>query len=155
MARVFIDIHVFGESWFQSVLPELIRSEKVRFSYPCSKKFKVEGEKCRKALEFYKLMGATRLSDGTSKREDTEPKRQSAAEAVLLQNPTFAACDSCDDPHIMALVAIKPTPFVFSKDKRIAKCRRTIGRAVERKYCRFSVISSGELYTRHKERILR
>lgn len=154
MARVFIDCHMFSEAWFAHPLEELIKSPKVIFVFGLSKKHNEERSKVRKALEFYKLVGNLKSADGATRRIDTTAAELDPHEEFLSSQQCFDDCNHCDDPHIFALVYLKPTRYVFSKDARIAKCRSHINKTIDNKYCRFSIILNLALYNRHKQKIL-
>lgn len=154
MARIFIDCHMFSEAWFAEPLEEMLKAPNVFFVFGLSRKHNEERAKVRKALEFYKLIGMLKSADGTIRRIDTSAAELAPHEDFLSNQQCFSNCNHCDDPHIFALVYLKPTPYVFSKDARIAKCRSIINKTIDKRYCQFSVIVNLKLYERHRQKIL-
>lgn len=148
MARVFIDVHMFSVEWFNKVLPELIRAESVRFSYGLTRKLLGEQEKVKKALEFYKLMGAL------GKRDDADQAEIERRVEFLEAHESWISCGACDDPHIFAIVFAKPTRYVFSQDARIATCRSVMTQVVDNRYCRFRLVGNEANYLEHRPHIL-
>lgn len=148
MARVFIDPHVHSTDWFPGILEELVRSKKVTFLFSNCEKGVREVGKVGNALKFKKLM--------------IKSRRGIQADASILENRKrlleteveFVNCPECDDGHIFAAIYVHPTKFVFSCDKRIAKCRSKLVGKVSRRYCGFIVISSGPVYRVHREAII-
>ena len=148
MAKVFIDVGAFGESWLQDKLQELIDCEMVVFSYAATRKFRQEHEKCLKAQQFYKLMGEI------GKREDANPADVQKNSNYLESLREWKAEKDCDDPHIFALVSVKPTKYIFTTDSDIANCRTCINRIVDRRFCNFRLICSETNYKAHKPKIV-
>lgn len=149
MARVLIDTHMFSADWFTSILSEIIASPKVIFVFSNCEKGVKEIAKVRKAFEFRNLMTKTRRVKESSSTE------MEAHVAILLNSDQFKNCKDCDDPHIMAAIYLTPTKFVFSKDTRMAKCRKHLSGKIDRKYCNFIVISKKDLYDVHRPHILK
>jgi hypothetical protein len=148
MARVFIDPHMFSTDWFVVALKELIASSKVIFLFAnCDKGLK-ETQKVRKALEFRKIMTAVHRATAAPKKDIDHHM------TMLTGNVDFVSCKDCDDPHIMAAIFLHPTKYVFSKDARMAKCRKNMVGKLDKRYCKFIVISTNEVYIVHKPRIL-
>lgn len=149
MARVLIDTHMFSTDWFASILSEMIASPKVIFVFSNCEKGIQEISKVRKAFEFRKLMTNLRRVKETSSTE-TETHV-----TILMNSEQFKNCKDCDDPHIMAAIYLNPTKFVFSKDTRMAKCRKHLSGKIDRRYCDFIVISTETLYVLHRPHILK
>lgn len=154
MARVFIDVHMFAEGWFKSILEELRANKNVTFTYSPIPKLEGELAKVRAAVDFFKAIGNLKDSGGASRRDDAPVDEVEHHYNLLETTDCFARCPACDDPHIFAIIYVKPTKFVFSKDIRIAVCRDTINRSLDRRYCRFIVISKVTTYEAHKAKIL-
>ncbi|MFG6586080.1 hypothetical protein [Sulfitobacter sp. MOLA879] len=148
MARIFVDVNMFGESWFGNCLQELIKAPNVRFSYSNSEKFTQENEHCFKALRFYKLVG------DMGKRDDAPATHLETHISHLEGLERWQNEAACDDAHIFALVFLLPTPFVLSKDKRMARCRGCINPQVDKKYCQFALIGDRAIYDKHRAKIL-
>lgn len=154
MARVFIDAHMFGEAWFKDVLEELIRCNRVSFVYGEIDKLKTEISKVRKALEFFRLARDLKDSNNKSRRVDAPLDDINAHNEYIQNRQCFVDCGDCDDSHIFALIYVKPTPYIFSMDARIAKCRDVINSSVDSRYCKFIVVSNDPTYKNHKHAIL-
>lgn len=154
MARVFIDAHMFGEAWFKEVIKELIKCKRVSFSYGEIDKLNTEISRVRKALEFFKIARELRDDNNKSRRVDASPQDMTYHEEYIKRQNCFTSCNDCDDPHVFALIYAKPTPYVFSMDKRMAKCRDTINTAIDSRYCNFIIVSSDSTYRTHKHAIL-
>lgn len=148
MARVFIEPHMFSSDWFADVVSELIKCKKVQFLFSNCEKGNREISDVRKALEFQQLM--TRLKRAvTAKSEDVEKHVE-----FLKGKKEFCDCNSCDDPHIMAAIFIHPTRFVFSLDRRLAKCRSAMNVILDNRYCSFIVVGTDAVYRLHRHHIL-
>lgn len=154
MARVFVDPHMFSESWFKAVLPELVKCPKVVFVFGLSEKHLEERGRVRQALEFYKIVGYLRSPDGEGRRVDVLKSDLDEHEDFLNGTKCFVDCDDCDAPHIFALVFVKPTPYIFSMDARMAKCRGVINKNVDKKYCQFIIVSKDKIYKDHRPAIM-
>lgn len=152
MARIYIDPHMFSEDWFKKTLPELVKVKSVIFVFGHSEKHLTERQKARKCLEFYKALKGQK-NDGVSRVLDVSSEDLSKHEEFLKLQSCFSNCPHCDDPHIFALVYVKPTPYIFSMDARIAKCRGVINQNIENRYCQFSLIQSHDIYHAHKSAI--
>lgn len=149
MTRVFVDCHMFSVDWFvKDVLPDLVRSQNVLFTYGEATCFKDELSRTRKALEFYKRMGQIK------KRADVDTKEMERHVLIVKACPTYANCNDCDDPHVFALCYIKPTPYIFSEDARMARCRTLINTVLDNRYCNFAVIRTKPVYDIHRGAIL-
>lgn len=155
MARVYIDSHMFAEEWFGPILEEMIACKKVSFSYCQNDKFSKEIGKVHSALRFYQRISNMKDENRKSRRVEACKVSVDSEQALLKSSHTFSSCQSCDDEHIFALNAVQPTPFIFSKDKRMAKCRREVKRKLHRKYSKFSVVSNKKVYGTLRLRILR
>ena len=153
MARVFIDGHMFGDEWFKTILPDLIDNDRVIFSYGKSAKLDGEHAKARAALSFYKLIGGLKTADGRKRRDDADAVELARHIELISSCDAYRSCAACDDAHIFAIIRLKPTPYVFSHDSRMAQCRGEIIKVVAREYCDFRVISSDQIYQQHKVRI--
>lgn len=154
MARIFIDAHMFSEAWFPEILREMIASNRVTFVYGEIDKLTIEISKVRQALNFYKAVKNLKTADNCSRRVDAARDVLEARCDILSNERCFVDCTDCDDPHIFALIYVKPTRYVFSRDARMARCRDTINPYVESRYCRFRVISTEAVYRSHRQRIL-
>lgn len=148
MARVLIDCHMFSSGWFGPILNELQSMDGVIFIYSEEVKLQSEYEKVRIALQFIKIMkdkGRVIEVDSIATK-----LRRETIEAQEL----WTSCSSCDDSHIFAVVYESRLKYVFSKDKRIASCRNVINRVLDNRYCQFIVVSSDDIYRKHRHRIL-
>jgi hypothetical protein len=154
MARVYIDPHMFSEAWFQGVLGDLVKCTKVIFSYGESKKMSGEISKVRQALAFYKMVGQLRTTSNQPRRHDADKKDLEDHQNILEGMKCYKDCTHCDDAHIFSLVYLKPTPYIFSKDQRMAKCRGELNKHVDKRYCNFIVISTDEIFKVHKNAVL-
>jgi predicted nucleic acid-binding protein len=149
VARVLIDTHMFSVDWFKSILSEMVDSPKVVFVFSNCAKGIQEISKVRKAFEFRKLMTNTR------RVREAPPIETETHFNILMNNKQFKKCNDCDDPHIMAAIYLNPTKFVFSKDTRMAKCRKHLSGKIDKRYCNFIVISKIDLYNEHRPHILK
>lgn len=149
MARVAIDPHMFGEEWFRHVRAELVRSKNVTFAYSGLKKEGLELSKQRAALFFFKLMGELKRRDDAS-----IPHVEKNMSEITSHQSWKKNARHCDDEHTFALVRTLPTPYVFSCDLRLAKCRGCISGKIDSRFTRFSVISSLEVYNSNRAQIL-
>lgn len=154
MARVFIDAHMFSEGWFKDILQELIGCQNVEFVYANVTKLNAEMSKVRQALEFLKIAGVLKKPDKSPRRIEASPIEVEKQQTLLESMKCFTKCADCDDPHIFALIYVKPTPYVFSKDARMARCRDEINKTVESRYCKFIVISTAQTYAAHRHSVL-
>jgi len=148
MARVHVDVCVFGKSWFNKIYDDLVKSENVIFTYSPSSKFIEEHEKATNAAKFYKLM------KDMGKREDADADDVQEHSNYLESFDEWNAERDCDDPHIFSLVFVKPTKYIITSDEDIANCRRCINRVVNKRYCNFRLICSEANYNHHKNDIL-
>lgn len=155
MARVFIDSHMFGLTWFRAILPELTNNDKIIFSYGHSKKLAGELTRVRDALRFYKQMGALKSADGRKRRDDANPNEIAEHIEIISSSASYKSCSACDDAHIFAIVRLKPTRYIFSEDERMARCRNEIRKSLDRKYCNFIIVSSDIVYQTHRAKIHR
>lgn len=153
MSRIFIDPNMFSTLWFQEILPELVESKNVFFVFGHSVKHISERSKVRQALNFFKMIGSMKSANGESRRIDVSDQDIQPLEAALSSLPCFLNCSHCDDPHIFALIYAKPTPYVFSTDLRIAKCRKVIIKEVDNRYFQFIVVPSAPVYNDHRHAI--
>lgn len=145
MARVLIDTCVFGQSWFVKVVEDLISNPKVRFAY--TPHGKMTQEHNLKLASFYKRLGDI-------KRRDDVPERAAERHIKALEtSETWKSEEACDDPHIFAVVRELPTPFVFTSDTRIAKCRTCMQRVIDSRYCDFRLISRKANYDEKRAEI--
>lgn len=137
MGRVLIDVSVMSASWFKTdALPELERRNDIVFVVGDDVKNTTEVSRVRDLLAFLKLMG-------DKGRVERIPKKDIDQQAnYIIGQDSWRRCTACDDEHIFALVYIKHIPFIFSTDRRLATCRNTMRRFVDRHYCSFSVISN-------------
>lgn len=140
---------MFSADWFASILSEMVASPKVIFVFSNCEKGIQEVSKVRKALQFRQLMTKIR------RVKETPSAETEAHVTILLNSEQFKSCKDCDDPHIMAAIYLNPTKFVFSKDTRMAKCRKHLSGKIDRKYCDFIVISAADLYDIHRPHILK
>jgi predicted nucleic acid-binding protein len=148
MARVFIDCHMFSEEWFKSVLGELLNKDSVTFVYSESTKMMKELSKVRAALQFYKIVGEKK------RRNDADTEEVEKHTKVVENDENYDSCSDCDDSHVFAMIYVKPTPYVFSMDARMARCRDRINKSMNKRYCDFIVISDKNIYGDHKSKII-
>lgn len=154
MARALLDINVFSEEWFAPILKELADSKNVVFLYGKSEEFKREIGKARKALEFYKIIGQMKTSNGVCRRLDVSAEDINVHVDYLSRQQCFANSGDCDDPHIFSIIYSKPTRYLFTMDMRIARCRNHIIKYVDNRYCDFIVIGSADVYMQHRQSIV-
>lgn len=154
MARVFIDVNMFSLDWFKPVLSELVASKSVNFAFSGSAMMTSELDKVRQGLQFYKTAGQLRDTSGRSRRVDASVSELERQERIISNQQCFIDSSDCDDPHIFALIYTKPTPFVFSTDVRLARCRDHINQYMQARYCGFIVVSSADVYNKHRQHIL-
>jgi hypothetical protein len=148
MARVFVDVSLFGEGWFQVARRDFDTAPAVKLVYAGVEKLEKEHEKALSVKRYFKLMadrGRVEFLDFVEVQRHID---------LLESHVVWRGEESCDDPHIFAIVFSRATPFVFSTDKRIAKCRGCLRGEVDSRYCRFVVISNERVYDRHKRQIL-
>lgn len=147
MARVIIDTCIFGDKWFKETLDKLIDDDKVQFTYTSHEKMMGEHENAPKLLAFYKRMG------DRNRRIDAAPDATGRHMAKIEGHPEWQAAPECDDPHMFAIVYLKPTRYIFSKDTRMAKCRDCMNKHINGKYCNFRIISSKKVYEQLRNEI--
>lgn len=148
MARVFVDVCIFGERWFAQCLDELIKSKNVRFAYSPVDKLVDEHERTLTAKRFFKLMG------DLGRRDDAPQADVQKHIDFLENNASWAAEKDCDDPHIFGLAFEKPVLFVITRDNDIANCRKCMNKVVNKRYCNFRLICSEANYEEHKHEVL-
>ena len=146
--RVFIDVNVFGDEWFQTILSELVETDCVRFSYSEVDKLTHELEKVSQALKFYKLMGEM------NRRDSAESTQVQSQIEYLESHVSWRNEASCDDPHIFAIVREIATQYIFTNDKRIAKCRGCMNRVIDKRYCSFKLVTNLANYKSSRHKIL-
>ena len=148
MARVFIDCHMFSQEWFKTVLKELVDKDSVMFVYGGSSRLANELARVRDALRFFKLVGDLR------RRIDADVIEIERHIRIIEADKNYKTCQECDDSHIFSIIYVKPTPYVFSMDARMARCRDKINKTLDKRYCNFIVISDVDVYNCHKVHIL-
>lgn len=148
MARVFLDVNVFSESWFAPILRELVGAREVLFVYSPVKKLDGELARAVKLAEFLKI------ASSMNKVVVADPDETQAHMDYLEAQDRWGAEAACDDPHIFAIVYVRGVRFVFSMDRRIARCRGTINQAIDARYCGFIVIDREVTYRAHRASIL-
>lgn len=150
MARVFIDVSIFGFSWFKETLFELRNCSHVKFVVSRDRKMLGEIERATKLAQFHQLMAA-------QNRLEVVPAASAGPRVEFLEShPAWTANHKvCDDPHIFAMVFERPTRYIFSNDDRLARCRNRLNRSIDHRYCGFIVIHDATTYMRHRSRILR
>ncbi|QIZ82107.1 hypothetical protein [Thalassovita gelatinovora] len=149
MARVFLDVNLFGQEWFGPIKVELQECSSVRFSYSRVQKLLDEHQKNVKAKTFYQIMSQLNRVDVAD--SNAVQKRMDK----LQENKKWKNEKDCDDPHIFAIVYEMPTPYVFSSDTDMANCRRCIQNSVDSKFCQFIVIASDAIYRKHRQKVLK
>lgn len=150
MARVAIDVHMFGEQWFGAVRQELVRSENVRFAYSQLNKATTELSRVREAAKFFKLMGDVKRRDDAHTETVARFHDQITSQVAWKRNH-----GRCDDGHVFALVRTLPTPFVFTLDVRMAQCRDCLSGKIDAAFLRFSIVKSPDNYNALRVLILR
>lgn len=150
MARVFIDAHLFSESWFKAPLSEMLGCKNVTFTYGESQQILREMARVRQALGFYKMVGSLKTASNKSRREDAGRVDLEHHQKYLQGEDCYNKCTHCDDAHIFSLVYVKPTPYIFSNDHRMAKCRDVINKHIDKRYCNFIIISDNNTYKNHR-----
>lgn len=153
MPRIYIDPHMFSDAWFKEILKELLGCTSVTFSYAASNKITGEISKVRQALAFYKMVGGLKVGS-KSRRDDADSQEIEKHQRMLENLRCYSDCSDCDDAHIFALVYLKPTPYIFSKDHRMAKCRDKINKHIDKRYCNFIIISDKNVYGKHRRVII-
>lgn len=148
MARVVIEPHMFGEEWFSPVKEELVKCSNVRFAYCGIDKERNEISKVRDAARFFKLMGDLK------RRDDAHLPTASRHFEEVTQHAVWKSNGCCDDGHLFALVKALPTPYVFSKDHRLAACRDCLAGNLDSSFTRFSVISTQATYQANRNNIM-
>ncbi len=136
MARVLIDVSAAGEDWLKDAVNEIRNSANVTFLYSDHEKYKKEVVNhpfLGKFLQLMKTLG---------KREDTDPGVCAKIIANLEDNPAWVGAEECDDPHIFAIAYQKPNAFVFTSDKRLARCKVKMKDALDKHHRRFTTIQS-------------
>lgn len=101
-----------------------------------------------------KILQLLKLLKDKGRREDTDVNQCSKHVQNLENNASWKAEDACDDPHIFAIAFQKPGAFVFTKDKRLTKCRSCMKNVLEKRYRSFSTIQSGSNYRANRVKIL-
>ena len=147
MARVFVDVGVFGEKWFGDCSEELLKANNVRFSYAQVSIFQREHERTLKAAQFYKI------AFDMGKRDDANREIMKERIDYLKGLTEWRDERSCDDPHIFALSYEKSFSYLFTSDSRISSCRNCMRRVVDHRFCKFSLIQSESSYKKNKGKI--
>ena len=149
MARITIDPQAFGEAWFTEVVKELVDSPNVRFSYSGLPKEGGELSACRKALEFFKKIGDLNRRDDAHRATVEMCLEEVTSSTIWASNAKY-----CDDGHYFALHAALPTPYIFTRDKRMAHCRKCLSGHLDKKFIGFAVVGDASTYKKLKSRIL-
>jgi hypothetical protein len=147
MARILIDVSAAGETWLKDAVLELRKSANVRFLYSDHEKYKNEVVLHSFLGNFLKLMKQL------GKREDTDPNVCARIIAELEANPDWAGAEPCDDPHIFAIAYQKPNAYVFTRDKRLTKCKACMKDVLDKKHRSFTTIQSKANYDANEDRI--
>ena len=153
MARVFLDCHIFSQDWFKNALRELVAAPAVIFVYSQASQMKKEISAVRQALQFYKVMSSQKNRWGQSRCVIADFDEVNHHISRLEGTGAFSNCSACDDPHIFAMIYVKPTRYVFSHDVRMAACRDKINKTMDKRYCDFVVISNSTVYAEHRPNI--
>lgn len=148
MARIFVDVSVFGSEWFRKLVLDLLKSPHVRVSYSEVGLLLGEHERTKKAREFYKLMGEQ------GRRDDAEPDAVEYRIRHLESLPKWQKEEACDDPHIFGLRYEKPFDYLFTQDADIATCRKCMVRVLDARYRSFRLICNDKNYRQHRGAIL-
>lgn len=139
---------MFGQGWFQAMLPELVGSDHVRFSYSKAKHMAGEISRVRKLTELLSIMSRLNRVDLVKGNIDRSIRD-------IETHPAWMTSAACDDPHIFALVYNMPTRYIFSQDHRLAQCRGHMNRFIDSRFCAFIVISDLDAYRDHRYSILK
>lgn len=148
MARVFIDSSVVGDSWFKEALVELEGCANVIFVCCFVGKALEEMERTRKLLEFLQRMGQM------SRTKQVADPEYSQRTKDVVGSKSWETSDECDDEHIFAITYVAGKLFVFSKDSRLADCRKLMNAELDKRFCAFRIISSDPTYKKHRDKIL-
>lgn len=140
MARILIDVCAVSETWFKSIIKDLVKSRNVYFVYSDYEKYRNEVAKNGFLGQFLKLMKQK------GRRDDTDPAKCSQLIGKLMASKEWNDEEACDDPHIFAIAYQKPGVFVFTSDKRLVKCRASMRNVINKKFRKFSTIQSKANY---------
>ncbi len=147
MAKLLIDTCAFGQSWAQEVLKEASSCPNVIFVE--SDDWKSQSEKGRmfKLVEFLKLV---RQKYGNHRVEYAPTADVEAHMKKIEVVPHWRRCESCDDPHIFAIVLVKNVRFILTAERRMDDCRRKMHGHLDRAYLGFRLINSSRNFKAHR-----
>lgn len=149
MAKVMIDASAIGADWFQKVVADLMRMKGPVFVRALDPKTLGEHQRAKKLGEFYANMSRQgKVATITAKVAGQHIEHLTGSE-VWQKTP------ACDDPHVFATVHAGGVRYVFTADTRIATCRDCINKSMDKKYCGFSLITSEQNYSHHKDALCR
>lgn len=149
MAKVMVDASAIGADWFQKVVAELMRLKGPVFVRSLDPQTLGEHQRAKKLGEFYANMSR----QGKVITVSAEVSDQHIS--YLTNHKVWQKTQACDDPHIFAVVHASTVRYVFTGDARIATCRDCLNKAIDKKYCAFSLISSEGNYAQHKDALCR
>lgn len=149
MAKVIIDCNVFSQHWFKSnALKKITVGKRVLVVSSDDHKTDTEVSKVHSAVAFYKLMSRLKRLLIVS-ASDAENQID-----VLNNCDEWSNCNDCDDPHIFAMVKHHPHAYIFTTDRRMSGCRKSIRQSVNKEFCQFTLIHADQTFEKHKQKIL-
>ena len=148
MSKVYLDVSVFGERWFQeTALGELRESNRVTFTFTRGGSGGGEIDRVLKLKDFLKIMS----EKGRAQEVPSEELQEKLC--FLEQQPAWKNHSECDDAHIFSVVCIVGKCFVFSTDLRMVKCRKKLKKSVKKEFCNFLVVPRKDVYDKKKQDI--
>lgn len=87
------------------------------------------------------------------KVKSVDGSRYSVGLRQLKSNPV-CQCRDCDDLHLFSLCAVARSSYLFTEDRRIAKCRKRMARRTElRGFCMVRLIYKQREYKEHRQKL--
>jgi hypothetical protein len=120
----------------------------VKFLYTDQKKYRDEIAKVVSLAQFLKLMAQK------GRRVDVDAHACQTLMDALQETPTWNSSAACDDPHLFAMVAIKPAKYIFTDEQRLAKCRECMA-PTHAAMCSFKAIRTEGTYKKHRSKIFK
>ncbi|MFL5014414.1 hypothetical protein [Rhizobium sp.] len=148
MATVLLDVSASSKEWFKDALDEMSKAKNVKFLYTDQPKYRNEIARVFALAQFLKLMAQK------GRRVDVDARECQEYIDNLERNPKWTGSGACDDPHLFAMVALKPTRYIFTDEHRISKCRGCMV-ATHAQMCAFKAIRTQAVYKKHRSRIFK
>ncbi|WP_077960773.1 hypothetical protein [Ensifer adhaerens] len=149
MAIVLIDVSAFSKDWFRRIIKQLGKSSGVRFLFTDQEKYLREVGGVVPLATFLKEM------KNKGRRIDVPSADVQELMDNLGKHATWIAnAKVCDDPHLFAITTLGRGKYIFTDEKRLAKCRGCMV-PVKADICGFKTIRSEAVYKKHRSKVFK